>query len=94
MLPVRKDVREELDSLFEKKWIQEVFDVSYRQLVYNKSTVVPSHARFNNISNLYLDAWFDIVVNRNWSENKKIPDRFYIKQILDIKYIPLAKRFK
>ncbi len=93
MIPVRKDVREEMDSLFEKKWIQEVFDVSYRQLVYNKSTVVPSHAQFNKISNLYLDAWFDIVVNRNWSGNKKIPDRFYIKQILDIKYSPLAKRF-
>lgn len=93
MIPVRKDIREELDSLFEEKWVRSVFDASYRQLVYNKSTVIPSHTRFYTISNLYLDAWFDIVVDRNWSERRDVPDRFYIKQILDIKYIPIAKRF-
>jgi hypothetical protein len=93
MIPVRKDIREELDSLFEENWIQSVYDASYRQLVYNKSTVIPTHTRFYTISNLYLDAWFDIVVDRNWSQRRDVPDRFYIKQILDIKYIPIAKRF-
>ncbi len=92
MLPVRKDVRNEMDSLFEAAWVRNVYAISYQQLVYNKSTVVPRHHRFHDIESIYLDAWFDIVAGGNWSENRDIPSRFYIQKVIEIKYIPHVGR--
>lgn len=95
MIPVRKDVRESLDSLFTQNWIREVYDASYRQMVFNQLTTVPAHNCFHKIADVYLDAWFDIVANKNWSTKKNgIPDRFYIKKVLDIKYVSAVKRIK
>ncbi len=94
MIPVRKDVRNEMDSLFEAKWMKEIYDISYEQMVYNKSTVVPQHSRFHEISKIYLDAWSYIIVNRNWSEDRNMPNRTYIQKVIEIKYIPLLRRYK
>jgi ABC-type glycerol-3-phosphate transport system substrate-binding protein len=93
MIPVRKDIRNGMDTLFSQQWMRKVYGTSYEQLVFNKSTVVPRHPRFNEICAIYLDAWFDIVVNRNWAEIRgKKPDRVYIQKVLEIKYLPRARR--
>lgn len=92
MLPVRKDVRAELDSLFTADWMKAIFDISYEQLIYNKSTVVPRHHRFDDIAREYLDAWYYIVVARNWSEKKDMPNRVYLQKVIDIKYAPQVRR--
>lgn len=93
MLPVRKDVRENMKTIFKEKWIQRIFDISYRQMIYNKSNTVSDHNQYSAICGLYCQAWYDIVVNRQWSQNKSMPDRFYIKKLLDIKYIPQARKY-
>lgn len=89
MIPVRKDVLSDMQMLFGGDWISEIYNVSFMQLMHNKLTIVPSHPRFNEIGNIYLDAWFDIVVDKNWSEDKNVPDREYIRKILNKKYKPL-----
>jgi ABC-type glycerol-3-phosphate transport system substrate-binding protein len=86
MIPVRKDILGDMSMLFGGGWITEVYDVSFKQLMNNKKTVLPSHPRFDQIRNAYLDAWFDIVVEKNWSQDKKIPDANYIEHVLTGNY--------
>jgi ABC-type glycerol-3-phosphate transport system substrate-binding protein len=88
MIPVRKDVLIDMQMLFGGEWISEIYNVSFKQLMYNKTTIVPSHPRFNEIGHIYLDAWFDIVVGKNWSDNKSIPDRIFIQRYINEKYVP------
>lgn len=94
MIPVRRDVLSDMKMLFGGEWISSIYDVSFKQLMHNKVTIIPGHMRFDEISTIYLNAWFDIVVTKNWSIDKKIPDRNYIKKIIAEKYLPLVKRFE
>ncbi|MBD3421044.1 MAG: extracellular solute-binding protein [Chitinivibrionales bacterium] len=90
MIPVRKDILSDMSMMFGGGWITQVYEVSFKQLMHNKFTVVPSNPHFDAISQLYLDAWFDIVVGQNWSADKKTPDWNYIKDLLSDRYAPHA----
>ncbi len=82
MIPVRNDVLKNKSLIYENGWFSKVFRVSYRQIQINENNFVSSHGKFNKIANLYLDAWYDIVVSKNWHPDKKVPDRSYIENIL------------
>ncbi len=82
MIPVRKDILGDMSMLFGGGWVSEVYNVSFRQLMHNKYTVLPSHPRFDEIRDAYLEAWFDIVVNRNWSSDGHTPRRAFIEERL------------
>lgn len=86
MIPVRNDILKNKTIIFENGWFSKMFRVSYRQVQINGNNFVSSHGKFNTIANLYLDAWYDIIVSRNWESNKKAPDRGYIQNILWKKY--------
>ncbi len=91
MIPVRKDVLSDMQMLFGGQWISEIYNVSFKQLMHNKFTIVPSHPLFSEISNVYLDAWFDIVVRQNWSKDMVVPNRDYLKQYITDIYVPRIK---
>jgi ABC-type glycerol-3-phosphate transport system substrate-binding protein len=88
MIPVRKDILSDMSMLFGGGWVTDIYETSFRQLMENKKTTLPNHPRFDKISNMYLDAWFDIVVGKNWSADKSKPDRTYIKSIINTIYGP------
>jgi ABC-type glycerol-3-phosphate transport system substrate-binding protein len=90
MIPVRNDILKNKSIVFESGWISKMFRVSYRQVQINGENFVSSHAKFNSIADLYLAAWFDIVVSQNWHSEKKAPDRDYIKDLLHKEYYALA----
>jgi hypothetical protein len=90
MIPARKDLLGDIQLLFGDNWITALYRTSFRQLVNNGPTVLPVCRNFNELVKLYRDAWYDIVVERNWSENGKIPDWNYINSLLDRKYAPVA----
>jgi hypothetical protein len=92
MIPVRKDVLSDMQMLFGGEWISEIYNVSFKQLMYNNKIIVPSHPRFNEIGHIYLDAWFDIIVGKNWSDTKSIPDRTFIESYIGKKYLPLINK--
>lgn len=92
MIPVRRDILSDMKMLFGGGWVTAVYDASFRQLMHNKYTVVPGHLQFDEISRAYLDAWFDIVVDRNWAQDKLIPDREYIGNVLAGTYVPRVRK--
>jgi ABC-type glycerol-3-phosphate transport system substrate-binding protein len=91
MIPVRKDILGDMMMLFGGGWISEIYSVSFKQLMYNGHTTIPSNNNFNLISNMYLDIWFDIVVNKNWSEKTPYPSRAYIRNRIEKEYAPKIK---
>lgn len=88
MIPVRKDILSDMSMLFGGGWISGMYETSFRQLMQNKNTVIPNHPNFDRIQNVYLDAWFGMVVGKNWSADRKIPDREYIYNLLKSEYTP------
>ena len=91
MIPVRKDILGDMSMLFGGGWITNVYNVSFRQLMHNGHTVIPGNTHFEQIASLYLDLWYDIVVNKNWSADKLIPDRNYITETIKKVYVPRAE---
>ena len=92
MIPVRKDLLGDMPLLFGGGWITDVYETSFRQLMNNGATTLPVNSRIDDIGNLYLDAWYDIVVNKNGSIDSKVPQWDYIKWVLETKYAPQAAK--
>ena len=67
MIPVRKDILKNKYIITESGWISKIFRVSYKQIQMNDKNMLPSHININRIADIYLNALFDIVVNKNWS---------------------------
>ena len=92
MIPVRKDILGDMSIIFGGGWVTEAYETSFRQLMNNGSITLPTHAEMNKIAGLYLDAWYDIVVGRNWSSNGKAPQWDYVQGVLESKYEPQAAK--
>jgi len=82
MMPVRKDIMENIDGTFSEQWIREVFDVAQAQLAADVKPM-PTNANWPEIGNLYLEAWYDIAVDKSTSDVQGILDD-YAKQAADI----------
>ncbi|WP_094550439.1 extracellular solute-binding protein [Petroclostridium xylanilyticum] len=76
MMPVRKDMMENVKTTFSEPWMQEVFDVAAKQ---SKAGMYPAPQvqQWPAISNLYLEAWYDIVVGDNNKDIGKVLDSTY-----------------
>lgn len=90
MIPVRKDIINDITKVFPEQWMKEVYETSFRQLMINGTTVLPDSPYFDKISNLYLDMWYDIVANKNWSSGSGSPEWWFIKNRIETKYAPAA----
>lgn len=93
MIPVRSDVLKDRTLLYKRGWISDLFRVSYEQVKINNNVVVPGSSSFNPIADLYLSAWFDLVVERKWADDRgSLPDRESIGKTLAGKYMEKAAR--
>jgi hypothetical protein len=92
MIPVRKDILGDINMMFGGGWITEIYMVSFNQLMENHYTTIPRYKHFDAIDSLYLDAWYDIVVNERWGENQNPPSRRFIDAFIRTKYAYAAGR--
>jgi ABC-type glycerol-3-phosphate transport system substrate-binding protein len=92
MVPVRKDVLSDMNMLFGGGWISCIYETSFKQLMQNGLTTLPANPKLGKIGDVYLDAWYDIVANKNWSADKMFPQRDYIRETLATKYAVRAQR--
>lgn len=91
MIPVRKDIYDSIKVIFKEPWIREIYHTSYKQLLLNKQTLIPDHDKYSELIQIYNQAWKDIVINKNWSQDKKYPDRNFIKFVLEVRYLPKVR---
>ncbi len=83
MMPVRNDIITDLNNNFKEEWIQDVFKTADRQL--NQTVhMMPLEGTWAEVGQLYLDSWYDIVVDGNHSDIKAVLDS-YNKKATSIK---------
>ncbi|MFP4678946.1 MAG: extracellular solute-binding protein [Chitinispirillaceae bacterium] len=86
MIPVRKDVLSFMPIMFGDGWVTQVYNTSFQQLMHNDENVIAGGEDSQQMYTLYLEAWNDIVVQENWSEDSVLPDRSYIRRLLRDRY--------
>jgi hypothetical protein len=90
MMPIRKDIVADVQKVFPKDWMADVFATSIKQLQLNGDTTGPLLREYTDVGKIYLDAWYDIVVGKNYGRGGKI-DRGYIRERLNSTYVPQMK---
>jgi hypothetical protein len=87
MMPMRKDILNNLNRVFEQGWVGDVFLTSVRQLDVNEYTTIPLVKGYDQLGRTYLSAWYDIVVSENWGPTKgQQISRNYITKLLTDEY--------
>lgn len=91
MIPVRKDVLSYMPIMFGDGWITQVYNTSFNQLMKNDKHVIAGDRESRQIYSLYGEAWSDIIIDENWSEDNLMPDRSFIEKLINDKYSPKAQ---
>jgi ABC-type glycerol-3-phosphate transport system substrate-binding protein len=95
MIPVRKEVVNDMSVLFKDAWTKEVLETALGQIVLNGNMTLINNACSDKIRKLYVELWYDIVVGHNWAESgESVPDRIHIKKVIESKYAPLALKIQ
>ena len=93
MIPVRKEVVNAMSVVFKDAWAKDVLGTALGQIVLNGSLAQTSNSNSDKISSLYIELWYDVVGGYNWAESVgSVPDRSYIKKLIESKYAPRALR--
>ncbi len=71
MFPVRVDVLEEISEIFSEDWKKEIFEVSQHQFETGTKPS-PSHVSLPLLGKNYLDAWYEIAVEKKLTEKEEI----------------------
>ncbi len=82
MIPVRKDILSNIALLFGKDWISDLYDVSFKQIVENRYSRVPSSDKFAEIVKIYIDALYRLSVDGEGMDGK-VPSKQKIDEILE-----------
>jgi ABC-type glycerol-3-phosphate transport system substrate-binding protein len=62
MLPVRKDILNNLPSVFNEGWVGEIFSTSVEQIKTNELTTVPLVEQYSLVGKNYVEAWYKLCV--------------------------------
>lgn len=62
MVPVRKDILNNLPEVFDQGWVGDIFKVSVSQIQANELTTVPLVAAYSEMSQNLIDAWYALCV--------------------------------
>ncbi len=90
MMPVRRDILDNLQKVFVESWMAEVFEISMRQLALNGDTTPPLLPEYTEVGKIYLEAWYDIIVGNNYGPDGRV-ERSVIKERLESQYVPKIK---
>ncbi|OGS37456.1 MAG: hypothetical protein A2293_11015 [Elusimicrobia bacterium RIFOXYB2_FULL_49_7] len=91
MLPVRKDIVNNLSETFELGWVGDIFKVSIEQLDINGYSTVPLLQEYSDISRNYIEAWYALCVDKYAKSDDKKVDFAGLRQTLKSKYVGIEK---
>jgi len=92
MIPVRKDIINRLSETFELGWVGDIFKVSVGQLDYNNMATVPLVKEYGDIGKNYIEAWYEICVDKFSKPTGAKVDEAAIRNVLTTKYVPLEQQ--
>lgn len=89
MMPIRKDIFDNLKKTFKVPWMRTVFDTASAQYKAGVEQI-PIHKNYPAMASLLRKAWFDIVTKKRYSANGDGVDRDYISDKLE----PFVEKMK
>ena len=93
MIPVRKDLLNNLGNVFQEGWVGDIYRVSIEQISQQLDdsiiTIVPLDKEYPKISNNYIEAWYDIAIDGAKEDSIGLA---VINTKLNDKYIPEEKK--
>ncbi len=93
MIPVRKDLLDNLSNVFEEGWVGQIYKVSVdqisTQLADSVITIVPIDKEYPKLSDNIIDSWYDIGVGT--VKNNVPVGKVEVVKLLDSKYRVKAK---
>jgi ABC-type glycerol-3-phosphate transport system substrate-binding protein len=73
MMPIRKDIVDDLEGTFAEEWMQEVFDIANKQVEAGVQPI-PQVSTWPEYVELYLNAWYDIVVEGKYDVDQGLDE--------------------
>jgi hypothetical protein len=72
MVPVRKDIINNLPEVFDQGWVGEIFKTSIQQIGINELTTVPLVKGYAELSQNLIDAWYGLCVEFKETEDEQM----------------------
>lgn len=72
MVPVRKDILNNLPEVFDQGWVGDIFSTSIKQIKLNELTTVPLVKEYSQVGQNYVEAWYKLCVEYDASEDGKM----------------------
>lgn len=92
MIPIRKDLLQNIQNVFQEGWVGDVYRTSFEQINSQISdssfTIVPLDKEYPALADNYIEAWYDIVMKR---EKGLLSTEKSISDFLKAKYVPKAQ---
>jgi ABC-type glycerol-3-phosphate transport system substrate-binding protein len=92
MIPVRKDILNNLSDAFELGWVGEIFRVSTAQIDLNQFSTVPLVKEYSEIGKNYIEAWYEMCVDKYGKADSGPVDFAGIRKALSEKYAAMEKQ--
>ncbi|MFP4521471.1 MAG: ABC transporter substrate-binding protein [Fibrobacterota bacterium] len=87
MVPVRRDILGDIGLMFGRGWVSDVFNTAFLQLKENRYNTIPRIEHYSRVSDIYIEAWYDICVNGNRGPGGRVSAP-YIKNLIKSVYQP------
>ncbi len=92
IIPVRKDILNNISGAFELAWVGDIFRTSVAQIEINQYSTVPLVKEYSEIGKNYIEAWYELCVDA-YGKNKAAPvNAAELSQKLSGKYADIEKQ--
>jgi ABC-type glycerol-3-phosphate transport system substrate-binding protein len=91
MIPVRKDILNNLPEVFDQGWVGDIFSISAEQVQNNGLTTVPLVAAYSDVCQNMIDAWYALCIEYKDS-GKDIMNFSALKMRLASDYLDKQKK--
>lgn len=92
LVPVRKEIVNELPVHFRNQWSCMAVEHGLAQIVQNGEIMANDNLQHENMTDLYVNLWFDIIAGHDWAaKGDPVPDRKYLTKIIQDKFRAAAK---
>jgi ABC-type glycerol-3-phosphate transport system substrate-binding protein len=92
MIPVRKDIINNISETFDLGWVGDIFRVSIQQVDVNGFTTVPLLKEYSEIQKNYVEAWYEMCVDKFSKSPNQPVNRTSIQKGLNDKYAAMQKQ--
>ncbi len=72
MVPVRKDIINNLPQVFDQGWVGEIFQTSIKQIGINELTTVPLVKSYAEMSQNLIDAWYSLCIEYKETDGEQM----------------------